>query len=109
MNMNQFTQKSAEALRRAQQIAVEYGHQHVDQEHVMLALTEENGELIPQLLGRCGVNVQALQNGLKDSLGRMPRISGPGREADKVYISPELEKEHMAAALAKAEEAARSW
>ena len=39
--MNQFTQKTIEAIQRAQQIAVEYGHQQVDQEHVMLALTED--------------------------------------------------------------------
>ena len=46
MNMNQFTQKTIEAIQRAQQIAVEYGHQSVDQEHVMLALTEDTAALI---------------------------------------------------------------
>ena len=92
MNMNQFTQKSIAAIQRAQQIAVEYGHQQVDQEHVMLALTEEAGELIPQLLGKCGVPVDSLRAALTDAVSRIARVSGPGREADKVYISAELEK-----------------
>ena len=92
MNMNQFTQKTIEAIQRAQQIAVEYGHQQVDQEHVMLALTEDSAALIPQLLGKCGLSVDALRAALADAVSRIARVSGPGREADKVYISPDLEK-----------------
>ena len=74
MNTNQFTQKTMEALQRAQQIAVEYQHMQVDEEHMLLSLTEDAKALIPQLLSR------------------IPRVSGPGREADKVYISPDFEK-----------------
>ncbi len=92
MNTNQFTQKSIEAIQRAQQIAVEYGHQQVDQEHVMLALVEDSAALIPQLLEKCGVSADAMRAALTEALGRIARVSGPGREADKVYISPDLEK-----------------
>ena len=92
MNMNQFTQKTIEAIQRAQKIAVEYGHQQVDQEHVMLALTEDNAALIPQLLGKCGVSADALRAALNDAVGRIARVSGAGREVDKVYISADLEK-----------------
>ncbi|MGN0793807.1 MAG: ATP-dependent chaperone ClpB [Aristaeellaceae bacterium] len=92
MNMNQFTQKTIEAIQRSQQIAVEYGHMQVDQEHVMLALTEDQGALIPQLLGKCSVSVDSLRAALNDAVSRIARVSGPGREADKVYISPDLEK-----------------
>ena len=92
MNMNQFTQKTAEAVRQAQALAIEYGHMQVDQEHLMLALMEDDASLIPQLLGKSGVSVESLRSALEDSLSRIPRVSGPGREADKVYISSELEK-----------------
>ena len=102
MNMNQFTQKTIEAIQRAQQIAVEYGHQSVDQEHVMLALTEDAAGLIPQLLTRCGVSCDSLRAALTDAVSRIARVSGPGREADKFYISPDLEK-----ALLEAEARAR--
>ncbi len=102
MNMNQLTQKTIEALQRAQAIAVEYQHMQVDQEHLLLAMTEDGGGLIPQLLSRCGMSVDSLRGALTDALGRIPRVSGPGREADKVYISPELEK-----ALVEAESRAK--
>ena len=92
MNMNQFTQKSIAAIQRAQQIAVEYGHQQVEQEHVMLALTEDAASLIPQLLGKCGVSADSLRAALTEAVGRIARVSGPGREADRVYISADLEK-----------------
>ncbi|MCQ2457562.1 MAG: ATP-dependent chaperone ClpB [Clostridia bacterium] len=101
MDMNKFTQKTTGALQRAQSIAVEYQHMQVDQEHVMLALTEDRNDLIPQLLAKCGISADALESALKDSLGRIPRVSGPGREPGKVYISPELEK-----ALLEAEQTA---
>ncbi len=92
MNTNQFTQKTLEAIRRAQQIATEYGHMQVDQEHMLLALTEDASALIPQMLTRCGWSVESLRAALTDSVSRIARVSGPGREADKVYIAPELEK-----------------
>ncbi|MGN1019806.1 MAG: ATP-dependent chaperone ClpB [Aristaeellaceae bacterium] len=92
MNMNQFTQKTVAALQRAQSLAMEYQHMQVEQEHLMLALTENDGELIPQLFRKCGWSMESLRRQLNDALGRIPRVSGPGREADKVYIAPDVEK-----------------
>ena len=92
MNMNQFTQKTVEALQRAQSLAIEYQHMQVEQEHLMAALLEDPNGLISQLLTRMGMNADGLRKAVTDGLGRIPRVSGPGREADKVYISPEVEK-----------------
>ena len=97
MNMNQFTQKTRDAIQRAQAIAVEYQHMQVDQEHLAAALVEDEAGLIPQLLRQSGLDVDVLRRLLTDALGRMPRVSGPGREADKVYITQELEKALLAA------------
>ena len=102
MDMNQFTQKTIAALQRAQSLAIEYQHMQVEQEHLLLALTEEDQELIPQLLAKCGVNAQALRQGLKDLVERIPRVSGSGREPGKVYIAQDLEK-----ALLEAEKTAK--
>ena len=92
MNMNQFTQKTVEALQRAQALAIEYQHMQVEQEHLMTALLEDKNGLISQLLQKMGLNVEGLRKAVTDSLGRVPRVSGPGREADKVYISQDVEK-----------------
>ena len=101
MNMNQFTQKTVAALERAQSLAIEYQHMNVEQEHLMLALTEDANELIPQLLTKCGLSVSALVQGLKDNLDRTPRVSGSGREPGKVYIANDVEQ-----ALLEAEKSA---
>ena len=92
MNMDQFTQKTVAALQRAQSIAIEYQHMQVEQEHLMLALTEDSNELIPQLLSKCGLSVPALVTGLKENLGRIARVSGSGREPGKVYIANDVEQ-----------------
>ena len=101
MNMNQFTQKTVSALERAQSLAIESGHMQVEQEHLLMALTEDVNDLIPQLLEKCGFSVTALRRGLEDQLSRTPRVTGSGREPGKVYIAPELEK-----ALVEAEKTA---
>ncbi len=101
MNMNQFTQKTVSALERAQSLAIESGHMQVEQEHLLMALTEDVNDLIPQLLEKCGFSVKALRRGLEDQLSRTPRVTGLGREPGKVYIAPELEK-----ALVEAEKTA---
>ncbi|MBO4471348.1 MAG: AAA family ATPase, partial [Clostridia bacterium] len=92
MNMNQFTQKTVNALQRAQSLAIEYQHMQVEQEHLMLALTEDESELIPQLLSKCGISVPAFVSGLKENLDRTPRVSGSGREPGKVYIAGDVEQ-----------------
>ena len=92
MNLNQFTQKSVAAVQRAQAIAVEYNHMQIDQEHLALALLEDGSGLIPQLLNKCGISPDTLKAQVTDALTRIPRVTGPGRETDKVYISPELER-----------------
>ncbi len=102
MNMNQFTQKTVEALQKAQSLAIEYQHMQVEQEHLMAALLEDRNGLISQLLQKMGLNVDGLRKAVTDSLGRIPRVSGPGREADKVYISQDVEK-----ALVEAESRAK--
>ena len=102
MNMNQMTQKTREALQRAQAIAVEYQHMQVEQEHLVRALTEDRNSLITQLLVRCGAAQDTLNTAVEGALARVPRVSGPGREPDKVYISQDVDK-----ALLEAEVQAR--
>ena len=91
MNTERLTQKTREAIQRAQAIAVEYQHMQVDQEHLAMALLEDGGALIPQLLGHAGVNADMLLRDVREALSRIPRVSGPGREPDRVYVTRELE------------------
>ena len=102
MDVNQFTQKTREAIQRANSMAIEYQHMNVEQQHLALALVEDDGALIPQLLRQMGMNTDALRRELQESLGRIARVSGPGREQGRVYISGDLER-----ALVEAEKRAQ--
>ena len=102
MDVNQFTQKTREAIQRANSMAIEYQHMNVEQQHLALALVEDDGALIPQLLRQMGMNTDALRQELQESLGRIARVSGPGREQGRVYISGDLER-----ALVEAEKRAQ--
>jgi len=91
MNLDKFTLKSQEAIAQAQSIAVEYGHQQVDGEHLLKALVTQSEGLFPRLLQQMDVSVESFQEHLEEELGRMPRISGAGTEIGKIYVTQRLQ------------------
>lgn len=92
MNMNQFTQKSLEAIQNAQNIATQYGNQQIEQAHLLLALMDQENGFIPQLLTNMGMTVESFRASLRHEVEKLPKVSGSGREADKVYITPGVDK-----------------
>ena len=92
MNAEKLTQKSAEAIRNAQALAMEYGNPQIEQVHLLAALLADETGLIPQLLSGMGVTLPSLNAAVKDLLERQPRVSSGGREAGKVYISVDTDK-----------------
>ena len=92
MNLNQFTQKSLEAIQNAQSLAVEHGNQQVGQPHLLLALLRQEEGLIGQLMGRMGVPADSLAAAAAGMVDGLPKVSGGGREADKIYISQPLDQ-----------------
>jgi len=76
MNMQKFTQKSLEAIQNAQSSAIEYGNPMLDQQHLLLALLQQEDGLIPQLLQKMNVNVNGLTQTVENEVKRMPRVSG---------------------------------
>ncbi|HEX2223108.1 MAG TPA: ATP-dependent chaperone ClpB [Thermoanaerobaculia bacterium] len=92
MDINRLTQKSQEALQAAQTKALRYGHQEVDGEHLFLALLEQPEGLVPRLLTRMDVAQDALKADLERELSRRPRVSGPGAEAGKIYVTQRLQQ-----------------
>ncbi len=92
MNMNQFTQKSLEAIQNAQNIATQHGNQQIEQAHLLLALTDQENGFIPQLLTNMGMTVESFRAAVRHEVEKLPKVSGSGREADKVYISAGVDK-----------------
>ena len=97
MNQQQFTEKSRQALQAAQQLTIEYQHQEVAQEHLAHALLSDAQGLIPQLLTKMGKAPQEILSRIETLIARMPRVTGSGREPDKIYISSDVEKALVAA------------
>ncbi|MDO9530390.1 MAG: ATP-dependent chaperone ClpB [Syntrophales bacterium] len=102
MDINRLTQKSQEAVHDAQTKAVRYGHIEIDGEHLLLALLEQSEGLLPRLLKKTDVPVDFFKIKIEQSLDRKPRVSGPGTEPGKVYVTQRLDK-----ILVKAEEEAK--
>jgi len=76
MDLNNFTEKSREALTEAQNIGTRLQHQAVDVEHLMLALLEQKGGLVRSLFEKAKVAPDLLETKVEEELGRMPRVSG---------------------------------
>ena len=97
MTNNQFTEKSREALQFAQQLTVEYQNQEMAQEHLAAALLADDKGLIPQLLVKMGKNPGEIRGRLESMIARMPKVTGSGREPDKIYINSDVERAIAAA------------
>ena len=97
MNAQKFTQKSLEAIQEAQQISLEHQNMQIEQEHLLYALLTQDQGLIPQLLLKMGVPVENLQAQVKRAVDRFPHVSGPGREAGKIYVSSDVDQTLIAA------------
>ncbi|HXF74516.1 MAG TPA: Clp protease N-terminal domain-containing protein, partial [Methylomirabilota bacterium] len=103
MDINRLTEKSQEALRRAQALAVRRYHQAVDAEHLLAALLEEEEGLAAAFLAAAGIAPSAAREQIAEELNRIPQVSGPGTEAQQVYVT-----QRLARLLTQAEEEAKS-
>ncbi len=92
MNIEQMTQKTREALQAAQRIAVEYSNNAVEQEHLLAALAQQQDGLIPQMLQTLGIDANAFAQTALQKVEALPRVTGSGRDPEKIYISNDLDR-----------------
>ncbi|HSJ58541.1 MAG TPA: AAA family ATPase [Anaerolineae bacterium] len=93
MRFDRFTERAQDAAMRAYEVLQRYGHTQVDTEHLLLALIEQPDGVIPEILGRLGVDLDAVAHRLDEELKRSPRtqIYGGGG-VNQVYITPRLKR-----------------
>ncbi|MGL4798790.1 MAG: ATP-dependent chaperone ClpB [Cellulosilyticaceae bacterium] len=92
MNMQKFTKKSLEALSDAQSVAISHQNMQVDQEHIFYALLDQEDGMIPSILKKMNRDVEAVKRSVLQSIDKKSKVSGPGREADKIYISSDTDR-----------------
>ena len=97
MDFNKLTQKSQEAFTEAQNKAVSFGHVEVDCEHLLWALLDQHDGLVQRLLQRMDIRPEMVKNEVVAELDRIPRVSGPGAETGKIYVSQRLSRILVAA------------
>lgn len=103
MNTQKFTQKSLEAVQLAHNLAIERNHMQIEQIHLLDALLTQENSLTAQLLKKMDVDTDALEHSCQQELGKIPSVTGSGREEGKIYISQDVDK-----ALNRAEKTAES-
>jgi len=92
MDPNRLTQKSQEALQEAQALAIRFGHVEVDVEHLILALLTQAEGLVPRLLGKMDVSATEVTEAFQQELSKRPKVSGPGVEPGKIYVTQRLNR-----------------
>ena len=100
MNINKFTQKSAEALNNCEKLAYEYGNQEVDQEHLLYSLLTIDDSLIAKLVEKMGIHLPSFIERAKKALEQKTKVSGDvqlmmSQALNKVLVSAEDEAKKM--------------
>lgn len=88
MNVQKFTQKSIEAINDCEKLAYDYGNQEIEQEHLLLALLEQNDGLIPKLIDKMEIDLTHFTNNAKKHLAARTKVSGAGQ----LYVGAQLNK-----------------
>ena len=91
MNAQKFTQKSLEAIQAAQDLTIENQNMQMEEVHLLIALLEQDQGLIPHLLLKMELPAQDIAARARRVLGSLSKVSGPGREAGKIYISAPMD------------------
>jgi ATP-dependent Clp protease ATP-binding subunit ClpC len=88
MNFEQFTEKAKEVIHLAQNILLEYHHNQLDVEHILLALVKQPEGITGQILERCQVSPETIQNELETSLEKRPSVYFQASTEAQIYITP---------------------
>ena len=91
MNSQKLTQKSIEAIQKAQSLAIENENSQIDQEHLLYALLIQDGSLIKELLKKMKVSDE-FENSVYTELRNKPSMHSNSRQMDQVYISRDVDE-----------------
>ena len=99
MNINKFTQKSMEAVQTCEKLAYDYGNQEIEQEHLLVALLQQQDGLIPKLIEKMEINLEHFTENAIRHLEARTKVSGGqvfvGKDLNQVLIHGEDEAKAM--------------
>ncbi len=89
MNINKFTQKSIQAVQQCERIAMDYGNQEIEQEHLLYALLTQDDSLIFKLVQKMGLDGNAVINRVEKALRKLVKVQG-GQQHVGQYLNNAL-------------------
>jgi ATP-dependent Clp protease ATP-binding subunit ClpB len=92
MNAQKLTEKSLEAIQRANDVAIAHQNQMIQQVHLLYALLEQESGLIPQLFQKMNLSVETALQDLEQKIDQLPAVTGSGRKADSVYVAQDVDQ-----------------
>jgi ATP-dependent Clp protease ATP-binding subunit ClpC len=92
MRFDRFTERAQEAAQRAAEIIQRYGHNQIDTEHILLALIEQPGGVIPQILEKLNVSPEGLVERIDTTLRSSPKANIFGGGAGQIFITPRVKR-----------------
>ena len=99
MNIQKFTQKSMEAVQDCEKLAYEYGNQEIEQEHLLVALLQQENGLIPQMIEKMEIQLEHFKDNAIRHLEARTKVSGGqvyvGKDLNQVLIHAEDEAKAM--------------
>ena len=99
MNINKFTQKSLQAVQDCERVALDYGNQEIEQEHLLYALLTQDDSLILKLIEKMGLNKSSMINRVEEALRKRPKVQGGqqyvGQDLNNALVHAEDEAKQM--------------
>jgi ATP-dependent Clp protease ATP-binding subunit ClpB len=92
IDLNQCTTQAQDAFVDAQNILKRYEQNQLDDEHLLLAMLENDKGLVVKILNALNVDVKSLRSDLETVLAKRPRATVAAVEAGQVFITPRLKK-----------------
>lgn len=99
MNISKFTQKSMQAVEGCERIAMEYGNQEIEQEHLLYSLLTIDDSLILRLVEKMEIQKEHFVNRVEEAVSKRVKVQGGkvyvGQDLNKVLIHAEDEAKHL--------------
>ncbi|MBQ2101844.1 MAG: type VI secretion system ATPase TssH, partial [Lachnospiraceae bacterium] len=99
MNIQKFTQKSLQAVDGCEKLAVEYGNQEIEQEHLLLSLLRVEDSLILKLIEKMEIQKEHFLNRAEQAVQKRVKVQGGnpyiGQYLNKALITAEDEAKRM--------------
>lgn len=92
MNIQKFTQKSIDAINKAQEYVIQNQNAQMEQEHILFALLEQENSLIKELLKKMKINTEGFEDEVRRRISKKPKISGGARTSNGIYVAQDVDE-----------------